>query len=221
VLDEKLTKRRLIQEARCIFKCRKAGVSAPCIFMVDEDKGHLVMERINGPSIKQYLYDYNPGGALARKQYACVYVYVFACTCVHVRMFAYVRACVNTYSDVSYLEGKIEPIAIATQIGISIARLHDSDVVHGDLTTSNMMIENDTNRLVMIDFGLASSQPLPEDKAVDLYVLERAFSSTHPNSQPLVDEVIHSYAQNSKKSKAVMQKLNQVRLRGRKRTAFG
>lgn len=37
-----------------------------------------------------------------------------------------------------------------------------------------------------IDFGLGYTKPLAEDKAVDLYVLERAFVSTHPNSQPLV-----------------------------------
>lgn len=39
---------------------------------------------------------------------------------------------------------------------------------------------------VAIDFGLGYTKPLAEDKAVDLYVLERAFVSTHPNSQPLV-----------------------------------
>lgn len=37
-----------------------------------------------------------------------------------------------------------------------------------------------------IDFGLGFQQPLAEDKAVDLYVLERAFLSTHPHSQALV-----------------------------------
>ena len=41
-----------------------------------------------------------------------------------------------------------------------------------------------------IDFGLGFLQPLAEDKAVDLYVLERAFLSTHPNSQPLVGRLV-------------------------------
>lgn len=41
------------------------------------------------------------------------------------------------------------------------------------------MIMN-SNRLYLIDFGLAYTKPNPEDKAVDLYVLERAFVSTHP-----------------------------------------
>ena len=39
----------------------------------------------------------------------------------------------------------------------------------------------------MIDFGLANSQPVVEDKAVDLNVLERAFHSTHVHAEPLVN----------------------------------
>ena len=37
-----------------------------------------------------------------------------------------------------------------------------------------------------IDFGLSCTSSLVEDKAVDLYVLERAFLSTHPESDSLV-----------------------------------
>jgi len=43
----------------------------------------------------------------------------------------------------------------------------------------------------LIDFGLASVSRLVEDKAVDLYVLERAFISTHPNAEALVRAVLH------------------------------
>ena len=61
-----------------------------------------------------------------------------------------------------------------------------------------MMIRNENKSLVknrnmifshlkvMIDFGLSYVSTLPEDKGVDLYVLERAFLSTHPNSEKLV-----------------------------------
>lgn len=41
------------------------------------------------------------------------------------------------------------------------------------------------NAKVLIDFGLSYVSALAEDKAVDLYVLERAFTSTHPDSEPL------------------------------------
>lgn len=39
---------------------------------------------------------------------------------------------------------------------------------------------------VMIDFGLSSNSTIPEDKGVDLYVLERAFTSAHSKQTDLV-----------------------------------
>jgi len=48
---------------------------------------------------------------------------------------------------------------------------------------------------VLIDFGLTSASTVAEDKAVDLYVLERAFASTHPASEHLFAEVLKSYAE--------------------------
>jgi len=51
-------------------------------------------------------------------------------------------------------------------------------VIHGDLTTSNMIYKDD--QIYLIDFGLSYVKTSIEDRAVDLYVLERAFISTHP-----------------------------------------
>jgi TP53 regulating kinase-like protein len=72
-----------------------------------------------------------------------------------------------------------------------IGKLHDADIVHGDLTTSNMIVKQEASgelgtSVVLIDFGLGMMKPTQEDKAVDLYVLERAFVSTHPGSEYLV-----------------------------------
>ena len=50
-----------------------------------------------------------------------------------------------------------------------------------------------TQKKVLIDFGLAFQSTLVEDKAVDLYVLERAFASTHPGSEPLFTSVLTAY----------------------------
>lgn len=55
VLDKKLSHRRLVQEARCILKCRRAGVLTPAIFLVDEDKSRLYLEKMQGGSLKDYL----------------------------------------------------------------------------------------------------------------------------------------------------------------------
>ncbi|XP_022971412.1 EKC/KEOPS complex subunit bud32 isoform X2 [Cucurbita maxima] len=68
---------------------------------------------------------------------------------------------------------------IAMQIGVAIGKLHDGGLIHGDLTTSNMLVRSSTNELVLIDFGLSFTSTIPEDKAVDLYVLERALLSMH------------------------------------------
>lgn len=55
VLDAKLSHRRLVQEARCIMKCRRSGVITPCIYLVDEDNGRLYFEKIMGGSVKEYI----------------------------------------------------------------------------------------------------------------------------------------------------------------------
>ena len=65
-------------------------------------------------------------------------------------------------------------------MGKTINNVHDLGIIHGDLTTSNMIIRND-KQIVLIDFGLSYYKDSAEDKAVDLYVLERAFKSTHPH----------------------------------------
>jgi len=110
---------------------------------------------------------------------------------------------------------------ICTALGHNIAKIHDADIIHGDLTTSNFMLRRATHSLVVIDFGLSYISSLAEDKAVDLYVLERAFLSTHPNSEELFETVMKSYENSSKKSPQVIKKLEQVRQRGRKKLAFG
>ncbi|KAK9945260.1 hypothetical protein M0R45_010785 [Rubus argutus] len=139
---------------------------------------------------------------------------------------------------------------IAMQIGQAIGKLHDGGLIHGDLTTSNLLIRAATNQLVVIDFGLSFTSTLPEDKAVDLYVLERALLSMHSscgnvllliscqnlmqigklNSSNFV--LTHTslcrwivyllqYRKSSKQWSSTFNKLAQVRQRGRKRTMVG
>eukprot|EP01083_Nonionella_stella_P043925 118506_1 len=106
-------------------------------------------------------------------------------------------------------------------LGKNLAKMHDGNLIHGDLTTSNFIIENRTSDLVTIDFGLSYQASQPEDKAVDLYVLERAFLSTHPKSEGLVQTVLDTYTKSSRNSSAVIQRLEKVRARGRKRSMAG
>lgn len=114
---------------------------------------------------------------------------------------------------------------LAERVGRILAKMHDEDVIHGDLTTSNMLLrrnmEDGESELFLIDFGLSYISALTEDKGVDLYVLEKAFLSTHPNTEALFERLLKSYAAASKKSSEVIKKLDEVRLRGRKRSMLG
>jgi len=110
---------------------------------------------------------------------------------------------------------------ICKEIGRVVAKLHSNGVIHGDITTSNILIINDT-KIVMIDFGLSSMEGTPEDKGVDLYVLERAFLSTHPNTEHLFALLLAAYtAKLGKQSAEVINKFEEIRMRGRKRTMVG
>uniref|UniRef100_A0A0D9XJV0 Uncharacterized protein n=1 Tax=Leersia perrieri TaxID=77586 RepID=A0A0D9XJV0_9ORYZ len=98
---------------------------------------------------------------------------------------------------------------IATQIGNAVGKLHDGGLVHGDLTTSNMIIKNGTNQLVLIDFGLSFTSTIPEDKAVDLYVLERALISMHSSCGDVIEKILAAYRKASKQWCATTNKLAQ------------
>nr|VZH94490.1 unnamed protein product [Spirometra erinaceieuropaei] len=87
-------------------------------------------------------------------------------------------------------EQKTEKLGtMAHRLGALLAKMHASNVVHGDLTTANILVQMDISgkkysdyRLFLIDFGLSSINPVTsrfrEEVAVDLYVLERALVSS-------------------------------------------
>ena len=113
---------------------------------------------------------------------------------------------------------------VAEKIGRLLGKMHAGKVIHGDLTTSNMLLRGAPEKLdiVLIDFGLSFSEGLAEDRGVDLYVFERALLSTHPNTEKLFDAVLKTYQEENKsEAKNVIQKLDEVRMRGRKRTMVG
>ena len=81
-----------------------------------------------------------------------------------------------------------------------LAKIHNNNVIHGDLTSSNLLMmydqsenpeediinTNDFHCLFFIDFGLSFVSQHNEDKAVDLYVLRRAMVSSNPKSEEIV-----------------------------------
>jgi Kae1-associated kinase Bud32 len=68
-------------------------------------------------------------------------------------------------------------LSVCEQIGKKIALMHNAGIIHGDLTTSNMIFDGKNVRF--IDFGLGFFSLKDEDKAVDLHLLRQALESRH------------------------------------------
>lgn len=117
---------------------------------------------------------------------------------------------------------KEDVLRIARSTGTVIGKLHQLNIAHGDLTTSNVMLrDRNPDKVVLIDFGLSTNRTTPEDFGVDLYVLERAVKSTHVEMDYFTDEILSAYGASWKGAKAALNKLAEVRLRGRKREIVG
>jgi TP53 regulating kinase-like protein len=68
--------------------------------------------------------------------------------------------------------------ALCVKIGELIGRLHKHGVIHGDLTTSNMIL-NAEGKIFLVDFGLGEKNKELEARGVDLHLMKRALQSTH------------------------------------------
>jgi len=104
---------------------------------------------------------------------------------------------------------------ICREIGESIAKLHKEDIIHGDLTTSNMILKN---KVFFIDFGLGYISRKIEDKAVDLHLLKQALEAKHfENWEILLKEIFKEYKKNYSEAKKIFERLKAVERRGRYR----
>lgn len=88
------------------------------------------------------------------------------------------------------LEGLGEIKGICRDIGENVSKLHSCGIIHGDLTTSNIILRDGS--VVFIDFGLGRVSDLVEDKGVDLLVFKKAISGIH---HEIADECFHAILQ--------------------------
>ncbi len=110
-------------------------------------------------------------------------------------------------------------ILYSREIGKKVAELHANDIIHGDLTTSNMIHEQE---IYFIDFGLSQFSSKAEDKAVDLWLLRRALESKHHKIfDACFHEVMQSYEKHYQGAPAVLDRLKAVERRGRHRQKKG
>ncbi|KAK1987142.1 kinase-like domain-containing protein [Colletotrichum cereale] len=237
-LDARLTRARILAEARVLAKCRRDGCPVPALYALDEAAGWLMLEWIPGAPVRVRINQWLDA------------------------LVAHVPAPRDEPRDPrppspeheTRAEDAGDPVAaperdathlkdLMRRIGAAIGRMHKIGVVHGDLTTSNMMLRppkpapgtaaaiatspsSSSSSVVdgdvfIIDFGLASQSTSDEDRAVDLYVLERAFGSTHPRAEPYFRDVLDAYRGSYKQAPVTLKKLEDVRMRGRKRSMIG
>jgi len=142
-----------------------------------------------------------------------------------------------------YLE-KLDYKRICKQIGETLTKLHNQDIIHGDLTTSNMIyveakkqkdnldnsktikankqtsnnkISNNNFKIYLIDFGLGFHSKKIEDKAVDLHLLKQALEAKHFK---IVDESFKIIIKNYKANqyKLIINRIKAIESRGRYKT---
>ena len=155
---------------------------------------------------------------------------------------AWVKRRGGQMSEEEKMQVEREVKGLLRRVGRTVGVMHkDGGVVHGDLTSSNIMVRPErqlngdagsedrmpdlNGEIVLIDFGLATQSIQDEDRAVDLYVLERAFGSTHPRQEDWFDEEVlqcqEGYRGSFKGANVVLKRLEEVRMRGRKRSMIG
>ncbi|PIN87040.1 Kae1-associated kinase Bud32 [Candidatus Woesearchaeota archaeon CG10_big_fil_rev_8_21_14_0_10_44_13] len=106
-------------------------------------------------------------------------------------------------------------LEFSNEIGRRVAELHNKNIIHGDLTTSNMMLDS-SNRINFIDFGLSFISDKAEDKAVDLHLLKQALESKHYLIfEECFNTALDAYKEHGINSELVMQRLEKVESRGR------
>ncbi len=127
----------------------------------------------------------------------------------------------NTTIQMSYVKGVLvkkildsQP-ALATEIGRIVARLHDAGIVHGDLTTSNMLYDPAAHSIALIDFGLSQFSTKAEDRAVDLHLFRQALESKHHLVHKKAWRFFLQGYTNAKHAKETIQRLTIVESRGR------
>jgi TP53 regulating kinase and related kinases len=102
------------------------------------------------------------------------------------------------------------------QFGEYVAQLHNSGIVHGDLTTSNVIVNGGDN-LSIIDFGLGNFSTELEPRGVDLHLLLRTLESSH---HTILAEGWESFQKGYRrkykgKPDQVIEKVREIRRRGR------
>lgn len=165
--DLQLRKTRTLKEASLMLAAKRQGVPVPSLLCVDVTETSLIMEYIEGPTLRDLLVaDVNADWAIY-------------------------------------------------QVGRHIGKLHRGGLVHGDLTTSNMIASGD--KVFLLDFGLGDHSTSIEARGVDLHLMLRALESLVPSkAHGLFSIALKGYTEvMGGLAQEIVKRALSVRLRGR------
>jgi len=165
-LDDELRRQRIRAEARLMHEARRLGVSVPILYDADLAGHRLVMEFIDGPTVKEVL----------QKRLA-------------------------------------DPRAVSRAVGHLAGTLHAGGLVHGDLTTSNMLWRD--GRIHLIDMSMGERTHAIESQGVDLRLLKEAWTSAHYDVLDMFDEVLAAYCVAHPRAEESIAKMHEIEGRGR------
>ena len=116
--------------------------------------------------------------------------------------------------ELLYVANKAKIVETSLNIGKIVGKLHSAGIIHGDLTTSNMIIKKED--IYLIDFGLGFFSRKIEDQGVDLRLFREALKSTHFNiSEISWENFLKGYKKEYKDAELVIKKVNEIERRAR------
>jgi Kae1-associated kinase Bud32 len=107
-------------------------------------------------------------------------------------------------------------LGMSERIGELVGRLHGCGIIHGDLTTSNLILHtgDGDDRIYFIDFGLGYFEKNVEAQGVDVHVLFQTFVSTH--GDPGLEEAFsRGYRRTFPDADQVLTRVREIEARGR------
>jgi Kae1-associated kinase Bud32 len=159
-IDARLREERSSREENNLRAARRSDVPVPDV--LEREGGRLVLERIEGPPLKQVLDD---------------------------------------------------RLELVEPLGSSVAKLHSAGILHGDLTTSNVVASGEGP--VLIDFGLSYRSERTEDRAMDLHLFRQTLRSSHPEVEREAWRRFEEGYRSGEFSAEVLDRLEEVEKRGR------
>jgi Kae1-associated kinase Bud32 len=109
-------------------------------------------------------------------------------------------------------KGSIEKVCYL--IGKNVGKLHSHKIIHGDLTTSNMILKDE--KIYFLDFGLGFFSNRVEDFGTDLNLLYEALRSTHFKILELCwKNIVKGYKEEFEKADQALKKMEEIEKRAR------